>query len=52
MLSENLIFLKICKNSYTGPFGTTNPEYESHGHEIWSFGPFSPQIGNFGKTVG
>jgi hypothetical protein len=47
MLSKNLNFLKIRKNSYTGPFGTTNPEYESHGHEIRSFGPFSPQTGNF-----
>jgi hypothetical protein len=40
-------FFKTCKNSYTGPLGTTDPEYESHGLEIRSFGPFSLQSGNF-----
>jgi hypothetical protein len=30
-----------------GPLASTDLEYESHGEEIWSFGPFSAQTGNF-----
>jgi hypothetical protein len=45
-------FFKIRKNSYMGPFGTSNPEYGGHAIEIQIFGPFLPQTRNFGKTVG
>jgi hypothetical protein len=30
-----------------GTLGTTDPEYETHGQEIRSFGPFLSQSGNF-----
>jgi hypothetical protein len=40
-------FFKTCKNSYTEPLGTTNPEYGVHHQKIWSFGPFLAQTGNF-----
>jgi hypothetical protein len=44
---QKIDFFKTRKISYTGPLGTTDSEYESHGQEIWSFGLFSLQTGNF-----
>jgi hypothetical protein len=35
VLRKNLSFFKTHKNSYTGPLCITDPEYESHDHEMW-----------------
>jgi hypothetical protein len=40
ILTENLIFFKIRKNSYTGPLCITDPQYQSHNQEIRTFGQF------------
>jgi hypothetical protein len=36
-------FKKTCKKSYTWSLCITDPEYEGHDQEIWSFGLFVPQ---------
>jgi hypothetical protein len=45
--SKNLIFLKTHKNSYMVSFCVTDLEYGRQSQEIWSFGQFLPQTGNF-----
>jgi hypothetical protein len=43
-----LIFkTNIYINSYTRPLCVTNPEYEDHNQEIWSFSQFLLQTGDF-----
>jgi hypothetical protein len=40
-------FFKTRKNSYTRAICITDREYVSHDQEIWSFGQFLSQIGDF-----
>jgi hypothetical protein len=40
-------FFKTHKNSYMGPCCITDPEYGGQDQEIWSFGQFMPQTGDF-----
>jgi hypothetical protein len=40
-------FFKTHKNSYTGPLGTTDPEYRGDDQEIQSFYQLLQQIANF-----
>jgi hypothetical protein len=44
---QNFDFFEAHKNSYTGLLGTTDLEYGGHDTEIWSFGQFLPQTGEF-----
>jgi hypothetical protein len=47
IFSENLIFFKTHKNLNMGPLCITYLEYVGHVQEIWSFGKFLPQTGDF-----
>jgi hypothetical protein len=47
ILTENLIFFKTHKNSYTWPLCITDLEYGGHDQEIRSFGYFMAQTGDF-----
>jgi hypothetical protein len=47
IVSKNLRNLKTHKNSYMGPLCITDLEYGGQDQEIWSFGQFMPQTGNF-----
>jgi hypothetical protein len=44
---QNFDFLKINKNSYTGPLCITYLHYVHYDQEIQSFGLFFPQTGDF-----
>jgi hypothetical protein len=45
--SKKIIFFKTRKNSYMGPLCITDLKYEGYDKEIWSFGMFLPQTGDF-----
>jgi hypothetical protein len=42
-----LNLFKTHKNKYTGPLGTTDPEYGRHDTKIQSFIQFLPETRNF-----
>jgi hypothetical protein len=46
------MFFQTHKNTYTGPLGTTDPEYGSHDTKIQSFGQFLSKIGDFMLNLG
>jgi hypothetical protein len=44
---QKFVFYKTHKNSYTGPLGTSNPEYGGHCQEIQSSDQFLPKTDDF-----
>jgi hypothetical protein len=44
---QKIYFFKTRKNSYMGPLCITDLKYEGYDKEIWSFGMFLPQTGDF-----
>jgi hypothetical protein len=44
---QKFVFYKTHKNSYTGPLGTSNPEYGGHCQEIQSSDQFVPKTDDF-----